>query len=182
MKALREIGILKALRFGISVPLLGIFSILGFPQLRSLFLRLMGSSIGASCVIHGMRFFNVYRTGFRGLTLGREVFVGDDCLFDLAERITIENQVTLAERVVVLTHMNVGYTDHPLQKDFPAFARPVTIKTGSFIGANVTILAGVTIGPRAFVAAGSVITKDVPADTLVGGVPAKVIRQITQST
>ena len=60
-----------------------------------------------------------------GLTVGEDCFLGDECLFDLAEAITLGRQVTLAERVLVLTHMNVGYADHPLQPHFPPIARPV---------------------------------------------------------
>ncbi|MFH1236140.1 MAG: acyltransferase [Parcubacteria group bacterium] len=179
MKALHEVGFLKALRFGLWVPLLGLFSLAGYPQVRMIILRIFGARIRRSCIIHRVKFMNAYRKGFGGVYAGEEVFIGDECLLDLAESITFEDQVTLAERVVVLTHMNVGYRDHPLQKYFPAFAKPVVIKQGSFIGANVTILPGVTIGPRSFVAAGSVVTKNVLPDALVGGVPARQIRNIS---
>jgi maltose O-acetyltransferase len=86
--------------------------------------------------------------------------------------------VTLAERVLVLTHMNVGYKDHPLQAEFPPMAGGVCIERGAFVGASVTILAGVTIGAGSFVAAGSVVTGDVPPRTLVAGVPAKPVRSL----
>ncbi len=52
----------------------------------------------------------------------------------------LENDVTLAERVTVLTHANVGYADHPLQRLFPPFTAPVKLCHGVFIGTNVTIL------------------------------------------
>ena len=90
----------------------------------------------------------------------------------------LEAQVTLAERVLVLTHTNVGYADHPLQARFPASAAPVVIERGSFVGANATLLPGVRIGAGSFVAAGSVVTEDVPKATLVAGVPARVVRPI----
>ena len=85
--------------------------------------------------------------------------------------------MTLAERVVILTHTNVGYHDHPLQPHFPATAAPVALGRGCFVGASVTILPGVTIGPESFVAAGSVVTADVPPRTLVAGVPARPVRE-----
>jgi acetyltransferase-like isoleucine patch superfamily enzyme len=74
--------------------------------------------------------------------------------------------------------MNVGYRDHPLQATFPPFAAPVVIEEGCFVGASATILGGVSIGAGSFVAAGSVVTKDVPPRSLVGGVPARIIRSL----
>jgi maltose O-acetyltransferase len=90
----------------------------------------------------------------------------------------LEDQVTLAERVLILTHTNVGYRDHPLQRHFPPVAAPVIIGRGSFLGANVTVLPGVRIGEGVFVAAGSVVTADVPAHTLVAGIPARALRTL----
>ena len=127
---------------------------------------------------HNVNFFNYYRTGFKGIKIGNNCFIGDESLIDLADQILIYGSVTIAERVTILTHTNVGYRDHPLQKYFPPTAQPVTLEYGAFIGASVTILPGVTVGKCAFVAAGSVVTKDVPAYSLVGGVPAKLIRRI----
>lgn len=179
-KALRQIGIKKAFRFGIFVPLLGIFSILGYPFFRRWYLKILGVRIGKNTIIHAVRFINAYRKGFSGLSFGNNVFIGDDSMLDLAESISFEDNVTLAGRVTILTHLNVGYKDHPLQKHFPSSSQPVHIKEGAFIGVNVTILSGVTIGLRSFIAAGSVITKNVPDDTLVGGVPGREIRRISE--
>jgi len=148
------------------------------PQLRAPWLRLLGARIGARAILHDVRFFNLYRRGLAGLRIGEECFLGDECLLDLAESITLERGVTLAERVLILTHTNVGYRDHPLQAHFPASASPVVIETGSFVGANATLLSGVRIGHGSFVAAGSVVTKDVAPDTLVAGVPARPIRRL----
>jgi maltose O-acetyltransferase len=178
VKALDEIGWRKAARFGFFTLALLPYRMALFPPLRTLWLRLLGARIGRRVVTHDVRFFNTYRLGFSGLSIGDDCFLGDDCLFDLAEGVVLESQVTLAERVVVLTHMNVGYQDHPLQAQFPARAAPVVIERGSFVGANVTILAGVTIGTCSFVAAGSVVTDDVPAKTLVAGVPARPVRSL----
>ena len=176
MKALSEIGLGKALRFGFFTLALVPYRLALFPQLRRLMLRLLGARIGARTILHDVRFFNLYRRGLGGLVVGRECFLGDECLLDLAETIELGDQVTLAERVLVLTHMNVGYADHPLQAPFPPVAAPVRLESGCFVGANVTVLAGVTIGREAFVAAGSVVTESVPPRTLVAGSPARPIR------
>jgi acetyltransferase-like isoleucine patch superfamily enzyme len=181
VKALDEIGWRKAARFGWTTLAMLPYRAALFPQLRAAWLRMLGARIGPRAIVHDVRFFNLYRRGLRGLDVGEECFLGDECLLDLAEGITLGRQVTLAERVIVLTHINVGYADHPLQGQFPALAAPVTIQSGSFIGASVTVLAGVTIGQGSFVAAGSVVTQDVPARTLVAGVPARVVRSLSDA-
>ena len=178
MSALGEIGWGKAARFGFFTLAMVPYRLALVPQLRGPWLRLLGARIGRGAILHDVRFFNLYRRGLAGLEIGEECFLGDECLLDLAEGIRLERQVTLAERVLVLTHMNVGYRDHPLQPHFPPVAAPVVIEAGAFVGASVTILAGVRIGAGAFVAAGSVVTGDVPARTLVAGVPARTVRAI----
>ena len=178
MKALSEVGWRRAARFGLFTIAMVPYRLALFPQLRAPWLRLLGARIGRRTVVHDVRFFNLYRRGLAGLEIGDECFLGDECLLDLAEGIRLERQVTLAERVLLLTHLNVGYRDHPLQERFPAMAAPVVIERGAFLGANVTVLAGVRIGSGSFVAAGSVVTGDVAPGTLVAGVPARPIRAI----
>jgi acetyltransferase-like isoleucine patch superfamily enzyme len=178
VKALGEIGWRKALRFGWFTLALVPYRLALVPQLRALWLRLLGASIGPRTILHDVRFFNLYRRGLAGLRIGQECFVGDECLFDLAEAITLEDQVTLAERVLVLTHTNVGYHDHPLQAHFPALQAAVVFERGCFVGAGVTILPGLRLGRESFVAAGSVVTEDVPPRAVVAGVPARVLRTL----
>lgn len=178
MKAFQEIGFRRVLRFGTYTIAMAFMKWLLFPQLRTPYLKLLGAKIGAGTIIHDIRFFNHYRGGFSAFQTGKECFIGHDCLLDLADQIILEDQVTLAERVTVLTHTNVGYSNHPLQEHFPSFTRPVIFRQGSFVGASVTILPGVEIGSQAFVAAGAVVTKDVPQHTIVAGVPAQVVRTL----
>jgi acetyltransferase-like isoleucine patch superfamily enzyme len=90
----------------------------------------------------------------------------------------LEDQATLAERVLVLTHTNVGYHDHPLQRHFPPMVAAVVVEAGSFVGAGATLLPGVRVGRGSFVAAGSVVTENVPPATLVAGVPARPLRSL----
>lgn len=178
MKAIREIGIRKALRFGFYSLAYAVLRLLLFPQPRALFMRMLGATIGKDTIIHGIRLFNLYYSGLQGFRMGRECFIGDDCLFDLADDITLEDQVTLAERVTVITHLNVGYRNHPLQAAFPRQRRPVVFRRGCFVGACATILAGVEIGAEAFVAAGALVNRSVPPRTVVAGVPARAIRTL----
>lgn len=183
MKAIRELGYKKAFRFVIYSLLQVIYHriinhLLFFPVFRKIYLQLLGSKIGKDTVIMDAKFFNWHQKGPKGLKIGDKCFIGDETLIDLYDSVTMEDNVTLAQRVTVLTHTNVGYKDHPLQKFFPKNSQPIIFKTGSVIGAGAIILPDVTIGEESFVAAGSVVTKDVPANSLVGGVPAKTIRRI----
>jgi acetyltransferase-like isoleucine patch superfamily enzyme len=179
VKALGEIGLARAARFGLFTLAMVPYRLALVPQLRAPWLRLLGARIGPRAVLHDVRFFNLYRRGLGGFEVGADCFLGDECLLDLAEGIRLEAQVTLAERVLILTHMNVGYRDHPLQTQFPALAAPVVLERGCFVGAAVTILPGLTIGRESFVAAGSVVTESVPPRTLVAGVPARRVRELT---
>jgi maltose O-acetyltransferase len=178
LKALDEIGFARALRFGWTTLAMVPYHGALFPPLRRTWLRLLGARIGPRTILHDVRFFNLYRRGLPGLEIGPECFLGNECLLDLAEAIHLEAQVTLAERVLILTHTNVGYRDHPLQAHFPASAAAVRIERGAFIGAQAVILPGLTVGACSFVAAGSVVTETVPPHTLVAGVPARAVRKL----
>ena len=178
MKAADEIGWTKLVRFGLMTLAMLPYRFALFPPVRALLLRLYGARIGRRVVLHDVRFFNLYRRGLSGLRIGDDCFLGDECLLDLAEAIELQGQVTLAERVLILTHTNVGYKDHPLQAHFPASAAPVVLERGCFLGAHALVLPGVRVGTCSFVAAGSVVTQDVPARTLVAGVPARVVRNL----
>ena len=178
MKALHEIGMRKAIRFGFYTMAHGLMRLLLFPQLRVPFLRMLGASIGRDTIVHEVRLFNLYRSGLRKFRVGEGCFIGDDCLFDLADAITLSDQVTLAERVTVITHINVGYRNHPLQAAFPSRQRPVIFHRGCFVGACATILPGVAVGEQAFVSAGALVNKSVPPGKVVSGVPARVVREI----
>lgn len=178
MKAAQEVGWGRVARFGLWTLAMVPYRLALFPPLRAALLRLYGASVGRRVVLHDVRFFNLYRRGLAGLSIGDDCFLGDECLLDLAEAVELQPQVTLAERVLILTHTNVGYRDHPLQRHFPASAAPVVVERGAFLGARSLLLPGVRVGAGAFVAAGAVVTKDVPPATVVAGVPARVLRRL----
>lgn len=178
MKAVGEVGLFKSINFLILSILYVIYRSIFLPPLRVIFLVMLGSNIKSNVTIMGVKFFNWHHKGFAGLKIGKECFIGDETLIDLYEGVVLEDQVTLAQRVTVLTHLNVGFTDHPLQKFFPKVSSQVVFKKGSVIAASSTILPGVTVGENSFVAAGSVVTKDVPDNVLVAGVPAKVVKEL----
>ena len=106
--------------------------------------------------------------------LGKGVFINFDCTFLDLGGITIEDHVMLAPKVSLLSEGHpVAVNERPT-----LIVGRIHIKRGAWIGANATILQGVTIGENAVVAAGAVVSKDVPANTVVGGTPAKIIKSI----
>lgn len=175
MKAVRQLGTFRILRFVWTSVLLSVLRHAWLPPFRVAFLRLCGATVGTNVVIHRLSFTNVDRGGFRALRIGNDCFLGDEVLLDLAAPITLEDHVTLAVRAVVLTHLNVGYADHPLQSRFPSHTAGVTVKRGSFVGAGATLLAGTTVGAEAFVGAGSLVNREVAPGEVVGGVPIRTL-------
>ena len=111
-----------------------------------------------------------------------DVIIGDHTRVGLHNTVigpvTIGNHVNLAQGITV-TALNHNFTDHHLRIDEQGVSTtPVTIGHDICIGANAVILPGVTIGDHSVVAAGAVVTKDVPPHTLVAGVPAKIIKTL----
>jgi len=123
------------------------------------------SSINAQAFIGGKR-----------LTIGDGCFINYQAFIDTAAQVTIGDRVYFGPRVTILT----GSHDlgGPARRAGGLTQAPVTIGSGAWLGANVVVLPGVTIGSGAVVAAGAVVTADVEPNTLVGGVPAKVIRRL----
>lgn len=119
--------------------------------------------------------FPPFTTNFGRFTkIGKQVFINHGCSFLDLGGITIEDDVLIGPQVKMVTE------NHPLD---PAtrkglLTKPILIKRNAWIGAGATILPGVTVGENAVVAAGAVVSKDVPDNTVVGGIPAKVLKQL----
>jgi acetyltransferase-like isoleucine patch superfamily enzyme len=109
------------------------------------------------------------------ITVGRAVFIGYECAFTGHGAINIADQVMIAHKVNLVT---AGHPVEPDKRRAYITAEPITIDTNVWIGAAATILPGVNIGADSVVAAGAVVTHDVPPATLVAGVPATVIRHL----
>lgn len=107
--------------------------------------------------------------------IGKNVFINFDCVFLDLGGITIEDNVLIAPKVSLLSE------GHPISPQDRQSLVPgkILIKKNAWIGAGATILGGVTVGENAVVAAGAVVSKDVPDNTIVGGIPAKIIKQIS---
>lgn len=139
-------------------------------QVRSQLSNIIGSEIDKSTTI-----FPPFHTNFgRFIRLGKNIFINHACSFLDIGGITIEDDVQIGPRV------NLTSENHPLdpRNRTTLIPRPVVIKRNAWIGAGATILPGVTVGENAVVAAGAVVSRDVPPNTVVAGVPAKVVKTL----
>lgn len=139
-------------------------------SLRRLFLKTpMRILIHPTTSVHmGLR---IYTRG--QLEIGEHTVIDRNCTLDARGKLKIGNNVNLAPEVMVLT----AYHDPDAEDTFPAIQKSVVIEDYVWIATRAMILPGVTIGRGAIVAAGAIVTKDVPPQTIVGGNPARVIRQ-----
>ena len=141
-------------------------------EVRALLERIWGQPLDAS-----VRMFPPFHTAFGKLTrVGREVFINFGCTFLDQGGITLEDGVFIGPGAKIPTEHHPEATEvrHRL------LVKPVTIRRNTWIGAGAVVLPGVTVGENAIVGAGAVVTKDVPAGTVVAGVPAKVLRNIEE--
>ena len=139
-------------------------------EMRQIFGQITGATIDDSVGI-----FTPLQTNYgKNIKIGKNVFINFNCTFLDLGGITIEDGVMIAPNVNLLSE---GHPVAPKDRHY-IFGKPILIQSNAWIGGNVTILPGVTIGKNAIVAAGSVVNKDVPDNTIVGGIPAKVIKEI----
>ena len=177
MKAVKEIGINKALKYFFYSLWQYLFSAMFISPLRIFLLRISGVRIGHDTVIERVKFMNLYAEGLLGLTIGNRCFLGDGVVLDMADRISLGNDVTLSAETFLLTHTNVGYKNHPLQKTIPRMKGKIKIEKGAFIGVRAMIMPSVTVGELSVVGAYALVNKDVKQHTFVAGIPAKQIKR-----
>lgn len=111
-------------------------------------------------------------TGWGRITIGDRVFINSGVVVMSVLEVTIGNDVAIANEAYIMDTDSHGVEGRPVKN------APVRIGDGSWIGARAIILPGVTIGKRCLVAAGAVVSRDVPDDTLVAGNPAQVVREL----
>lgn len=112
---------------------------------------------------------------YSNLVIGKNCYVGKEVFFDLADKIILEEGVTISMRVTLVTHTHAGKSSLTNDKLPPSYA-PIRLCNNCYIGASAIILPGITIGERAIVGAGAVVTKNVPEGATVVGSPAKILR------
>lgn len=139
-------------------------------EIINLLSRITGSEIDESVAV----FTPLYINYGKNTRIGKNVFINFDCTFLDLGGITIEDNVLIAPKVSLLSE------GHPLSPEKRQTLVPghIHIKKNAWIGAGAIILQGVTVGENAVVAAGAIVSKDVPDNTIVGGIPAKIIKTI----
>jgi len=141
-----------------------------FHTIRKIKYRFFGIRMGKGSTIH--MWANFFQP--KNIEIGEDTIIGDHAFLDGRAKLKIGSHVDIASSVMIYN------SEHDLEADdFSATVAPVEIKDYVFIGPRVTILPGVKIGKGAVVAAGAVVTGDVPDFAIVGGVPAKVIGERT---
>ncbi|UYO97952.1 sugar O-acetyltransferase [Microbacterium sp. M28] len=140
-------------------------------RVRELLSELIGSPVDESVTL-----FPPFSTDFgKNITLGKRIFINSGCRFQDQGGIRIGDDCLIGHNTVLAT------LNHDLDpaKRADLHPAPIVIGRNVWIGANVTVLPGITIGDNAVVAAASVVTRDVPRDAVVVGSPARVVRTIT---
>jgi acetyltransferase-like isoleucine patch superfamily enzyme len=115
---------------------------------------------------------------WENLHLGRNVSIHQNCYIDAIGSITIGNAVAIAHQTSILSFEHTWDNPTVAIQDHPVRIAPVVIKDDVWVGCGCRILAGVTVESRTIVAAGAVVTKDVSSHTIVGGVPARLIKHL----
>ena len=137
-------------------------------EIQHIFARLTGKPVNRTFSL----FPPFYTDCGKNITLGQHVFINSGCRFQDQGGITIGDGALIGHNVVLAT-LNHGLKPEERHDLFPA---PIHIGKNVWLGANVTVLGGVTVGDNVVIAAGAVVTRDVPANTVAAGVPARVVR------
>ncbi|TLD82533.1 sugar O-acetyltransferase [Helicobacter trogontum] len=139
-------------------------------SIRDILSELMGKEIDSTLWL-----MPPFYTDFgRNIKFGKNVFINSSCTFMDRGGITIGDDVYIAPKVCLTT---INHDINPYNRA-TTFCKPIHIGNRVWIGINATICPGVTIGENSIIAAGAVVTKDVPSNVIVGGNPAKIIKEI----
>lgn len=140
-----------------------------------LIMKLLGAKIGENCVIEsGIRFHNC--NNLRNLEIGNNCHIGKECFFDLRNKVSIYNNVTISMNTTFITHQDLGKSK--LSTIYKPTSSKIIVKSNSYIGANSIILQGTIIDHYSIISASSCVIKSTEPRSLYGGIPAKKIKNI----
>jgi acetyltransferase-like isoleucine patch superfamily enzyme len=140
-------------------------------EIRALFSKLIGKKVDDNFMLIPP----FYTAGGDEIRVGRNVFVNQNCTFYDLGGLDIGDDVMIGPNVNIIT---AGHPLDALSRRAVTIGKPIVIERNVWVATGATIIGGVTIGENSVVAAGAVVTKDVPPNTLVGGNPAGIIRSI----
>lgn len=143
---------------------------------RRLVYRSAGVKIGSKTLIRGVLHLRGGRQAAGNLTIGSDCLIYPPRSIDCCAPVTVGNNVTFGPGVTIIT--GTHELSDPCHRAGSLLPRPVVIEDGVWLCLGAIILPGVTVGKGAVVAAGAIVTRDVPPHTLVGGNPARVIRSL----
>lgn len=149
-------------------------------RVRAALLRALGLRIGQGTVFWGMPAFTGPGAIHRRLSIGRGCWFNLGVLINLGAEVTFEDGVAVGHEVMILTESHA--IGPQARRAGAVSAAPVRVGAGTWLGARSLILPGVTLGAGVVVAAGAVVTKDVPPNVLVGGVPARPLRALERNS
>ena len=139
--------------------------------------RLFGELIGQPVDDRFLLIPPFYTAGGREIRVGQNVFINQNCTFYDLGGLDIGDDVMIGPNVSIIT---TGHALDPSRRRAVMIGKPIRIERNVWIAAGATVIGGVTIGENTVVAAGAVVTRDVPANMLVGGNPARIIRSIAE--
>ena len=166
-------------RFRLANAICGLMPQFSLTTVRTAIYRRFGIRAGARVAfMHSIAVSGSGPDIFQHLSIGDDSTIGSGVMFDLDDAITIGRDVMVGPGVRIYTSKHKLGTSE--RRFAPAFeTQPVVIGDGAWVGLGSTILAGVTIGPGSVVGAGSVVHRDVAPNTLVSGVPAVLVKQLS---
>ena len=147
-----------------------------FIRVRPRLYRLAGIRIGHGTVVSGRLRLTGAGPVTNRLIIGNDCYLNENITFNLGATVTLEESISVGMDCLFLT--NTHEMGNARFRAGTVVPRPIRVGRDAWLGARVTVLPGVTIGPGAVVGSGAVVAGDVKANVVVGGVPARVIREI----